>query len=448
MEEELLKQYMNEYYRGFTGFELEHLEDFAKCLKEYKEFNLAEYEVEHLDKDILFPPGDIKIGVRDSGTTSKSNVSKNILMDIAVFTMKMGGENIKRILEKIILENSRKDATTNNEQSKKVTTDNETVIITDEEIDRDKVKDFVTKHMILFYKSFMDFEKNYIDDFVIAIDNKVRVDLEDYEAKYLGKDFLLPWGKAPPGVRDKEKRMGDNIIKDNLMDAAAFTIKKGADFIAKILISLAYDLQEKDAAVENLKKTKDELLFLTAQQKEDKEKIDNLEKEKKIADERIRSLENEVIKLKELEKKMTTNEITKSSKPETIYKSTMEEENMEDGLKIKTQDELISTNGTYKKRFGVNKFKIPRISKDVFVDAPTDQISTIPRTAEEHEELDNLNNKFKGRLDEIETTTTMRPNKGKKKALENSDNETEEKNSKNKKRVVRKQGERENSDTE
>ncbi|PKY53239.1 hypothetical protein RhiirA4_425879 [Rhizophagus irregularis] len=131
-----------------------------------------------------------------------------------------------------------------------------------------------------------------------------------------------------------------------------------------------------------------------------------------------------------------------------IYKSTMEEENMEDGLKIKTQDELISTNGTYKKRFGVNKFKIPRISKDVFVDAPTDQISTIPRTAEEHEELDNLNNKFKGRLDEIETTTTMRPNKGKKKALENSDNETEEKNSKNKKRVVRKQGERENSDTE
>ncbi|PKY53238.1 hypothetical protein RhiirA4_498579 [Rhizophagus irregularis] len=321
MEEELLKQYMNEYYRGFTGFEnlVNLLKRFTNFLMFLKLNRLMLHQ--HLDKDILFPPGDIKIGVRDSGTTSKSNVSKNILMDIAVFTMKMGGENIKRILEKIILENSRKDATTNNEQSKKVTTDNETVIITDEEIDRDKVKDFVTKHMILFYKSFMDFEKNYIDDFVIAIDNKVRVDLEDYEAKYLGKDFLLPWGKAPPGVRDKEKRMGDNIIKDNLMDAAAFTIKKGADFIAKILISLAYDLQEKDAAVENLKKTKDELLFLTAQQKEDKEKIDNLEKEKKIADERIRSLENEVIKLKELEKKMTTNEITKSSKPESKTKS-------------------------------------------------------------------------------------------------------------------------------
>ncbi|PKC67485.1 hypothetical protein RhiirA1_393676 [Rhizophagus irregularis] len=132
-----------------------------------------------------------------------------------------------------------------------------------------------------------------------------------------------------------------------------------------------------------------------------------------------------------------------------IYKSTMDEVNMEDGLKIKSQDELIGENGTYKKRFGINRFKIPQQKKkDEFVEAPTDHISTIPRTLEEHEELDNLNTTFKGRLEELEKTPTLPSNKGKKKAVEISDDDNEEKTNKNKKRVVRKQGERENSDKE
>ncbi|CAB5386223.1 unnamed protein product [Rhizophagus irregularis] len=305
MEEETLKQYMNEYYRGFTGFELEHLEDFAKCLKEYKEFNLADYEIAHLDNDILFPPGDIKIGVRDARTTSKSNISKKILMDIAVFTMKMGGENIKRILEKILLEKSRNDATT-----KDATGEN----TTEKEIDRELITIFVKEHMLLFYKDFDHFEKQHIDDFVTAIKNKERVNLVNYETEHLDEDLLIRRGRTPQGVRDKEKKMGVDVIKDNLMDIAAFTIKKSAAITTKILISLGYDhfenLQTKDAAVEELRKTKDKLNSLIAKHKEDKEKIDDLEKEKKIAEERIRSLENEVIKLKESEKKKITRENT------------------------------------------------------------------------------------------------------------------------------------------
>ncbi|CAB4435038.1 unnamed protein product [Rhizophagus irregularis] len=442
MEEETLKQYINEYYRGFTGFELEHLEDFAKCLKEYKEFNLAEYEVAHLDKDILFPPGDIKIGVRDARTTSKNNVSKKILMDIAVFTMKMGGENVKRILETIILEKSQKDTTTKDKQGENTT---------DKEIDRDKIEAYIKPKLVIFYKKFMNFEKQHINDFARAIKENRRVKLEEYEISHLDKDELLPFGKMPPGVRDKEKQMGADVIKDNLMDAAAFTIKMAADIVTKILISSGYDhyedLQAKDTAVEELK---DELNSLIAEQKKDKEKIENLEKEKKIADERIRSLENEVIKLQELEKEKIASKSTTSSKPETIYNSTMEEENMENGLKIKSQDELISGNGTYKKWFGINKFNIPQKPKDGFVDAHTDLISTIPRTIEEHKELDNLNNDFKERLEELDTATaTPQPQrKGKKKVTDFSDEDDEEKKNENKKRVVRKQGERENSDTE
>ncbi|CAB4492780.1 hypothetical protein RhiirA1_476179 [Rhizophagus irregularis] len=259
MEEETLKQYMNEYYRGFT----------------------ADYEIAHLDNDILFPPGDIKIGVRDARTTSKSNISKKILMDIAVFTMKMGGENVKRILETILLEKSCKDTAT----TKDATGEN----TTEKEIDRELISNFVKEYMFSFYKNFFEFEKQHVDDFVTAIKNKEQVNLVNYETEHLDEDLLIRRERTPQGVRDKEKKMGVDVIKDNLMDIAAFTIKKGAAITTKILISLGYDhfknLQRKDAAVEELRKTKDELNSLLAKHKEDKEKIDDLEKEKKIADE-------------------------------------------------------------------------------------------------------------------------------------------------------------------
>ncbi|CAB4412282.1 unnamed protein product [Rhizophagus irregularis] len=54
-----------------------------------------------------------------------------------------------------------------------------------------------------------------------------------------------------------------------------------------------------------------------------------------------------------------------------IYNSTMKEDKIGDGLKIKLQDELIGEEGTYKKKVGSNKFKVPMQtkSKDKFVDA-------------------------------------------------------------------------------
>ncbi|PKK75966.1 hypothetical protein RhiirC2_771700 [Rhizophagus irregularis] len=90
-----------------------------------------------------------------------------------------------------------------------------------------------------------------------------------------------------------------------------------------------------------------------------------------------------------------------------------------EGLKLKSQDELIRDNGTYKKRFGINRFKIPQqTTKDKFVDARTDLISTIPRTQEEHDELDTLNNNFKERLEEMEKESSTSSIKGKKKAVD------------------------------
>ncbi|CAB4427974.1 unnamed protein product [Rhizophagus irregularis] len=117
------------------------------------------------------------------------------------------------------------------------------------------------------------------------------------------------------------------------------------------------------------------------------------------------------------------------------------DEDMGKGLQIKSQDELIGEEGTYKKRFGVNRFKVQTQtnSKDKFVDAQSEPLSTIPRTKEEHEELDNLNNDFSKRLEkEVPKVDT----KGKKKAVEEEDIIN-----KNKKRVVTTQG-REDSDNE
>ncbi|PKC54764.1 hypothetical protein RhiirA1_446999 [Rhizophagus irregularis] len=102
---------------------------------------------------------------------------------------------------------------------------------------------------------------------------------------------------------------------------------------------------------------------------------------------------------------------------------------------MKSQDELIGDEGTYKKRFGINRFKLPQqMAKNKFVDARTDQISTIPRTLEEHEELDALNSSFKGRLEDIASGSSLPSAKGKKK-VEDID-ENEERINKNKKRIL------------
>ncbi|PKK69326.1 hypothetical protein RhiirC2_781160 [Rhizophagus irregularis] len=60
------------------------------------------------------------------------------------------------------------------------------------------------------------------------------------------------------------------------------------------------------------------------------------------------------------------------------------------------------------------KFKVPAqtTSKDKFVDAKSDLLSTIPRTKEGHEELDNLNNNFSERLEDLNKKTSFPEGKG------------------------------------
>ncbi|PKC04201.1 hypothetical protein RhiirA5_422579 [Rhizophagus irregularis] len=74
------------------------------------------------------------------------------------------------------------------------------------------------------------------------------------------------------------------------------------------------------------------------------------------------------------------------------------EEDMGKGLQMKSQDELIGEEGT---------------AKDRFVDAKSDVLSTIPRTKEEHEELNVLNNNFSERLEEVNKISSLPEEKGK-----------------------------------
>ncbi|PKY51107.1 hypothetical protein RhiirA4_424271 [Rhizophagus irregularis] len=78
---------------------------------------------------------------------------------------------------------------------------------------------------------------------------------------------------------------------------------------------------------------------------------------------------------------------------------------------------------------------------DKFVDAKSDILSTIPRTQEEHKELNNLNNSFSERLEDLEEGSSL-PNE-KEKTIEDKD-----RINKNKKCIVMTQGRRDDSDSE
>lgn len=86
------------------------------------------------------------------------------------------------------------------------------------------------------------------------------------------------------------------------------------------------------------------------------------------------------------------------------------EEAIEDGLKMKSQDELIGKEGVCRKRINTTKFSVPihtTSEGEKFVDAPTVPLLMIPRNKEEHEELDDLNNKFSKRLDKMKDKETF-----------------------------------------
>ncbi|RGB38714.1 hypothetical protein C1646_805766 [Rhizophagus diaphanus] len=91
-----------------------------------------------------------------------------------------------------------------------------------------------------------------------------------------------------------------------------------------------------------------------------------------------------------------------------------------------------------------NKFSVPTQTTsngEKFVDALSSPLSTIPRSKEEHEELDELNNKFSERLENIENKAVDTKDKGTTSTEKDKFNE-------NKKRVVATQGRREDFDSE
>jgi hypothetical protein len=111
---------------------------------------------------------------------------------------------------------------------------------------------------------------------------------------------------------------------------------------------------------------------------------------------------------------------------QAIYRSTIDELIWGKGLIMKNQDELIGTEGTYKKRIGVNRFKVPM--------QPTSK-------GEKSNLIFNLNNNFSERLEYLNKNENLPDTK---------DKQTEDKDkiNKNKKRVVTTQGRREDSDNE
>ncbi|PKK61387.1 hypothetical protein RhiirC2_791875 [Rhizophagus irregularis] len=81
------------------------------------------------------------------------------------------------------------------------------------------------------------------------------------------------------------------------------------------------------------------------------------------------------------------------------------DEDMGKGLIMKRQEELIGKDGIYKKRTGINRFNVfahTTSEGDKFVDAYESPLSMIPKSKEEHEELDDLNSKFIEHLDKLE----------------------------------------------
>lgn len=116
IQEEVLKQLITEFYRGFAGFEVEYTKDFYLALRKIEKLDLAEYEKTHLEEDLGFQIHKAVLSERRIiGLTGVTDY--DTLVKVAVFTMKLGGETFKRIVEKMLRENSAVQGdTTSNEK--------------------------------------------------------------------------------------------------------------------------------------------------------------------------------------------------------------------------------------------------------------------------------------------------------------------------------------------
>jgi hypothetical protein len=149
------------------------------------------------------------------------------------------------------------------------------------------------------------------------------MNLKEYEIAHLDEDILFPPGEITIGISDAGKTRNMYSMQESiLMDLAVFTMKLGGEtvkrILEKILLGISIEGAAKKDAATDVTKLKDELNCLKEKSREDKEKIDILEKEKKITEERIKLLENDVIKIQGLEK---TSEVATSSKQKSKTKS-------------------------------------------------------------------------------------------------------------------------------
>ncbi|PKK71929.1 hypothetical protein RhiirC2_710753 [Rhizophagus irregularis] len=108
-EQLFVKEYLLEYYRGFAGLELEYLRDFYEAEEKNEQISLAEQEKLHLEEEKLanLPPGRFFQSYYSERCTEKRHYN---MFRTSIFTIKLGGNNIKSILEKIFCENLSKGA--------------------------------------------------------------------------------------------------------------------------------------------------------------------------------------------------------------------------------------------------------------------------------------------------------------------------------------------------
>ncbi|PKY54015.1 hypothetical protein RhiirA4_474228 [Rhizophagus irregularis] len=178
-----------------------------------------------------------------------------------------------------------------------------------------KLEEIIEQYLKVYYGGFIGFETKHVTNFTKTLMKYKRFNLPGYETEYLDKESLFPPGEINIGVRDETVRRGTNVYQDTLMDIAAFTMKLGGETLKRTLREIMVKIRkDADAAVEDVTNMMNELESYKVRCREAENKIDNLEKEKKIAEERIISLENDVIKLQELEKNKKTSEISTSSK--------------------------------------------------------------------------------------------------------------------------------------
>ncbi|PKY60342.1 hypothetical protein RhiirA4_483931, partial [Rhizophagus irregularis] len=461
-------------------FEASHVKDFRKTLKEYKNFPLGEYEKKHIQEDIVFGIGELGVGIRDATKRRGADIYQDTLTDIAVFTMKTGGDILKVILESLI-NKLRRDGAANDTAAKEL------------QEKKDELNSWITKYNKEKEKiDNLEKEKKIAEERIKNLENDV-IKLKDLEQKKATSESSKS-SKLKSKTKSHNRRRKNNKKKSSTQeinkgkiteipvqttsdddflenhfaeqsrdlkfydfpaywkDNEIYEALKQVGYIERLEVKWNYKYRTVRARIRltkameeiftkggsniAIKRNNDQLLYcrffdakLSATEIKKRYEWQAYQKIKEV---HLEMKDHEILKNFNSKFGGHFSKIIKINKVKhiliyfnnendllnAIYKSNMEE-NIGEGLKIKSQDELIGgDNGTYKKRFGINRFKIPQQTK----------------TQEEHDELDNLNENFKERLEEVNKEEERKPDyKGKKKALEISDDDKiEEKTNNNK----------------